>query len=472
MNKIIFGSDVVIQKNLGISGTVDFGNLTSFSSGITGDVTPTVTNQFSLGTTANQWSNLYLGNNINISGPTGFTGIASIASDATGVAYTTTGFTTPFINIGPETGLTGTAQMSIGGWNIGITGTRGTTGFDLVAQENSPAGLTGPVYSIVKQHGSTGPTGSQGLQGVTGATGTQGPVGSTGAQGAQGSVGVTGAQGDQGQTGATGAQGDQGQTGATGAQGTQGSVGATGAQGTQGSVGATGAQGGTRGPTGPTGPTGTSLLALTLNNDAGNKRLFFVGSSGSTSNTTAYSDDGSLYVANTNNLFLKKVLTTGTTPALNIDEAYGSTGVDPSRVWSIWAQDNLFRVYDSVGATSVFTVSYAKSALTVKNLVLSPTINTPSLLAGKLTVSVNSLSFSYHYISISQNITSIEFLNALTFGTIRILVYSTGSYTINNLSAGAFITNGAPVSLTNGEYCLLNIYVGSTKVFISYERYT
>ncbi len=91
--------------------------------------------------------------------------------------------------------------------------------------------------------GSTGATGSPGIQGPTGATGIdgiQGPTGATGADGIQGPTGATGSPGIQGPTGATGIDGIQGPTGATGIDGIQGPTGATGSPGIQGPTGATG----------------------------------------------------------------------------------------------------------------------------------------------------------------------------------------------------------------------------------------
>jgi hypothetical protein len=172
--KIIFGN------NLGVSGTTQFGGLSHFVSGITGtvfisgDILPTTSNQYVIGTTGGYgWKDIYIGpGSLHIQGPLGFTGEATLGSDAGGIAYTRSGFATPFINIGPDiepVGITGVIPpRSVGGWNLSATGTKGSTSFDLVVQQNTPEGLTGPVYSLVKNFGPTGPTGSTGNTGATG----------------------------------------------------------------------------------------------------------------------------------------------------------------------------------------------------------------------------------------------------------------------------------------------------------------
>jgi hypothetical protein len=80
----------------------------------------------------------------------------------------------------------------------------------------------------------TGPTGSQGPQGI------QGDIGVTGPRGLQGDTGVQGPQGIQGDIGLTGPQGIQGDTGAQGPQGIQGNTGEQGIQGNPGPIGAPG----------------------------------------------------------------------------------------------------------------------------------------------------------------------------------------------------------------------------------------
>ena len=92
---------------------------------------------------------------------------------------------------------------AIGGWLIGPTGTPGNSDYDLVAQEKVPtagipAGLTGPVYSLIKR---VGPTGLTGNTGFTGSTGSTGSIGRTGSTGFTGSIGPTGFTGSIGPTG-------------------------------------------------------------------------------------------------------------------------------------------------------------------------------------------------------------------------------------------------------------------------------
>jgi hypothetical protein len=70
-------------------------------------------------------------------------GSTLVGTDLNNIAYTQYGFSTPFINIGPAIGFPG----AIGGWQIGPTGTGAD--YTLSAQQNTPAGLTGPVYTIL-----------------------------------------------------------------------------------------------------------------------------------------------------------------------------------------------------------------------------------------------------------------------------------------------------------------------------------
>ena len=226
---------------------------------------PFSNNTLSIGTPDKRWKEIYIGpGTLNISGPDGSTGEATLGSDDSGVAYTEFGFASPFLNIGP-TQLT---PQAVGGWKIRPLGIQGTSGYNLVAQEIDPiTGLPiGPVYSLIDNDGVTGATGSTGPQGNTGSTGATGPqgdtgstgvTGSTGPQGNTGSTGATGPQGNTGSTGATGPTGATGSTGVTGSTGPQGNTGSTGATGPQGNTGSTGATGAT-GPQGNTGSTGAT----------------------------------------------------------------------------------------------------------------------------------------------------------------------------------------------------------------------
>jgi hypothetical protein len=106
---------------------------------ISGDLIPTVTNTYSLGTTGNTWKDISIGpGTLTISGPTG-TALAKLGSNLAGIAYTENGFATPFINVGPA--IDPFAPIgTLGGWHIGTTGTPGATGFDLIAQQIVPGG--------------------------------------------------------------------------------------------------------------------------------------------------------------------------------------------------------------------------------------------------------------------------------------------------------------------------------------------
>ena len=117
---------------------------------IGGDLVPTASLTYSLGTTANRWSEAYIGpGTLDIAGPVGFTASATIGTDAAGIIYTKSGFASPTVIIGPAPGATG----AVGGWFLGVTGTPLTAGYDLYAQENLSTvgqGTTGPAYSLVK----------------------------------------------------------------------------------------------------------------------------------------------------------------------------------------------------------------------------------------------------------------------------------------------------------------------------------
>ena len=85
--------------------------------------------------------------------------------------------------------------------------------------------LTIASYSVVKgPTGSTGATGSQGIQGPTGSAGSNGLNGATGPTGPAGATGPQGIQGATGPTGATGPQGIQGATGPSGATGSNATI--------------------------------------------------------------------------------------------------------------------------------------------------------------------------------------------------------------------------------------------------------
>ena len=139
---------------------------------------PSVTNEYTLGLTGTRWKDLFVGpGTINIQGPTG-SNPATIGSDLSGIVYTQNGIASPYFNVGPNIGATSGA---VGGWQISgvFPSSTGSTGFvyptDLVAQVNTPSGLTGQKYSLL---GVTGPTGHTGYTGYTGSHGPTGPTGS------------------------------------------------------------------------------------------------------------------------------------------------------------------------------------------------------------------------------------------------------------------------------------------------------
>lgn len=208
-----------------------------------GNIIPRSSDKYTLGLTGSRWKDIFIGpGSLNISGPVGFLGEATIGSNLSGIAYSQFGFASPFINIGPD--IDPLAPLgTIGGWNISGTGPIGENFTDLVAQliSKDDLGLTGPIYSLIfGTSGYTGLTGPTGLTGTTGATGATGPPGSATNTGATGSTGATGATGITGITGITGATGITGSTGATGASST------------------------VTGPTGVTGPNGLTILGATF----------------------------------------------------------------------------------------------------------------------------------------------------------------------------------------------------------------
>jgi len=131
---------------------------------IGGNLVPTQSNTYILGASGATWKDIYIGpGSLNIAGPEGFTGVATIGSNLAGIAYSQNGFATPFLNVGPT--ISTTAPLgTVGGWQIYGTGPTGSTiTTDLVAQQivASGQGLTGPVYSLINSK--TGPTGPAGI---------------------------------------------------------------------------------------------------------------------------------------------------------------------------------------------------------------------------------------------------------------------------------------------------------------------
>jgi hypothetical protein len=165
---------------------------------ITGDLMPTSTNTYSLGATGATWKEIVMGpGTLTIVSGSGNTA-ATLGANLSGIAYTQSGFASPFINVGPA--IDPNAPVgTVGGWYIGPTGTAGGPDFDLITQQIKPdgSGFTGPLYSLTHV-GSTGATGSTGAQGAPGT-----PALAKFNQYLQYSIGYTGNTGT-GYTGATG----------------------------------------------------------------------------------------------------------------------------------------------------------------------------------------------------------------------------------------------------------------------------
>lgn len=162
-------------------GSLHIGDATLSATGtnlvIQGNIQPASSNTQTLGSTGLPWKEIYMGpGTLNIIGPSGANAI--LGSDQNGIAYSQSGFATPFINIGPAISAINDPG-AIGGWVLGPTGTLGQPGYDLIAQQKLPgaavpAGLTGPVFSLISRQGSTGSTGNTGPTGAAGANGVSG----------------------------------------------------------------------------------------------------------------------------------------------------------------------------------------------------------------------------------------------------------------------------------------------------------
>ena len=169
VNDVGIGNDLNVLQNVKIGNNLEIDNIVLSKTIITGSTGPTgpalqisshiipsIDNKYSLGSNDNRWKDLYVGpGTINIVGITGNV-FATIGTDLESIIYTETGFATPFINVGPVI----SSSRAVGGWNIQSVGIPYTPSFDLVAQENSIDGLTGPVYSLI--HNTSGLTGATG----------------------------------------------------------------------------------------------------------------------------------------------------------------------------------------------------------------------------------------------------------------------------------------------------------------------
>lgn len=137
---------IMFYNGISVTGRSDF-SLTGSTLQIPGNLIPSLNNTYSLGATGARWKEVLIGpGSINISGPSGFTGTATIGTDAAGLIYTESGIATPKIVVGPSQ-LT---PQAVGGWQIGPTGTQGTSGYALIAQEvqTNGSGPTGPIYQL------------------------------------------------------------------------------------------------------------------------------------------------------------------------------------------------------------------------------------------------------------------------------------------------------------------------------------
>jgi hypothetical protein len=170
------GTGFMLVQDPGITTSVYYSKLLgTTASGATGiiqvsaDIYPTQSNVYNLGSTMARWKEVYIGpGTINLGG-TDPQAIATIGTDNNSIAYTQYGFATPFINVGASE-LT---PSVVGGWRLGATGTPQTSNYDLIAQQVvvGSTGLTGPIYSLIKNQGATGATGAIGPPGLVGATG-------------------------------------------------------------------------------------------------------------------------------------------------------------------------------------------------------------------------------------------------------------------------------------------------------------
>jgi len=254
----------------GGGGTGYTGPTGGFNGTIDGNILPTVTDTFSIGSTGLRLNEIYV-KTLYAANNTIYVGDASISSSGTSIELPT-GTTIGGINPGTliikgsvaNTGLLPT-NASIGDtyiignnlWVAMIANPPNVSGWSNIGGVQGPTGATG----IGSNTGATGPRGLVGFTGLTGPSGLQGPQGTQGIQGLTGLTGPTGLQGIQGAQGVQGTQGIQGLTGATGPSGLQGPQGTQGIQGLTGVTGPSGLQGpqgpqGIQGLTGVTGPSG------------------------------------------------------------------------------------------------------------------------------------------------------------------------------------------------------------------------
>lgn len=108
---------------------------------------PKNTNIYSLGSETSRWKDLYIGpGTINILSTLGGEN-ATLGSDNNGIAYTETGFASPFITVGPAQLIPNTT----GGWKIQPEGIAETSSYELSVKEISASGITiEPTYSLLR----------------------------------------------------------------------------------------------------------------------------------------------------------------------------------------------------------------------------------------------------------------------------------------------------------------------------------
>ena len=110
------GSGSVLVINPDNKETIYYNNLLKVNNNIvTGtNIIPSNNLEFSLGSTGARWKEIYMGpGTLNILGPDQ-SGNATLGADSNGIAYTKSGFATPFINIGPSQLI----PNAVGGWNV------------------------------------------------------------------------------------------------------------------------------------------------------------------------------------------------------------------------------------------------------------------------------------------------------------------------------------------------------------------
>jgi len=141
------------------------GNTANNIVNITASLIPTANNVYGLGTTGAAWKEIVMGpGTLTILGPSGSTSTATLGSNLNGIAYTESGFASPFLNVGPSINPLVPAG-TVGGWKISVIGATGATGANLIAQQigESGVGVTGATYSLAHPN----ITGSTTMQGTT-----------------------------------------------------------------------------------------------------------------------------------------------------------------------------------------------------------------------------------------------------------------------------------------------------------------